>query len=272
MWLRSAAMFLLDHSAEIGVAVLILAGLVWLLAPRQEKKEPLKLLEARCTDQQLTLRRIELKPGSPEENWFLLRGCPDRTASALGTDTGRSAVLAASPVSTAVSILHKIVQIVSGAFLPIDAEEAVASLLSMHQWIHRRTHRRGVGILLAAVPLLCTVWAVAGSPDAEVLVPGLAVREAPDPTAPVVAELPGGTQVEVFFTLWGAGGNWAQVSLPSGGRGFVPEQTLRRLTAPSTMDVRRAGTGPGEHSSARSSGPRRESRRTTRHAFLEGFS
>ena len=72
MWLHRAAIFLLDHSVKIGLAVLILAGLVWLLAPREEKKEPLKLLEARCTERQLALRRIELKPGSPEEKWFLL--------------------------------------------------------------------------------------------------------------------------------------------------------------------------------------------------------
>ncbi len=102
----------------------------------------------------------------------------------------------------------------------------------MRQWTHSRTLRRGVGILLVALPLLLAVWAAAGPPDAEVLAPGVVVRTAPAPTAPIVMQLPGGTQVEVLFTQKGPGGNWSQVSLPSGGTGFVPEQTLRRLTTP----------------------------------------
>ena len=69
MWLGRAASFLLDHSAKIGAAVVILAGLVWFLAPQEE---PLKLLQARCKEQQLTLRVVELTPGSPDEEKFKL--------------------------------------------------------------------------------------------------------------------------------------------------------------------------------------------------------
>ncbi len=87
-------------------------------------------------------------------------------------------------------------------------------------------------MLVAALPLLFAVWAAAGPPDAEVLPQGVVVRKAPAPTAPIVAELPGGTQVEVLFTQQGPGGSWAQISLPSGGSGFVQEQALRRLTSP----------------------------------------
>jgi len=69
MWLGRAASFLLDHSAKIGAAVVILAGLVWFLAPQEE---PLNLLQARCKEQQLTLRVVELTPGSPDEEKFKL--------------------------------------------------------------------------------------------------------------------------------------------------------------------------------------------------------
>ncbi len=102
----------------------------------------------------------------------------------------------------------------------------------MRQWTHSRTLRRAIGILLVAFPLLLAVWAAAGPPDAEILPPGAVVRKAPAPTAKIVMELPGGTQVEVLFTQRGPGGNWAQVALPSGDSGFVPEQALRRLTSP----------------------------------------
>ncbi len=92
--------------------------------------------------------------------------------------------------------------------------------------------RISIGMMLTALPLLLAVWAAAGPPDAEVLPPGVVARKAPAPTAPIVMELRGGTQVEVLFTQQGPGGSWAQISLPSGGTGFVPEQALRRLTTP----------------------------------------
>ncbi len=69
MWLGRVASFLLDHSLKIGAAVVILAGLVWFLAPQEE---PLKLLQARCKEQQLTLRVVELTHGSLEEEKFRL--------------------------------------------------------------------------------------------------------------------------------------------------------------------------------------------------------
>lgn len=53
----------------IGAAVVILAGLVWFLAPREE---PLKLLQARCEEQHLPVRVVELEPGSVEEKKFSL--------------------------------------------------------------------------------------------------------------------------------------------------------------------------------------------------------
>ncbi len=106
--------------------------------------------------------------------------------------------------------------------------------------------------MLAALPLLFALWAAAGPPDAEVLPPGVIVRKAPAPTAPVATELSGGTQVEVLFTQRGSGGDWAQVALPSGGSGFVPEQALRRLTTPPQW--RSAGPSSSPPSTARRAG------------------
>ncbi len=119
----------------------------------------------------------------------------------------------------------------------------------MCQWTHRRTLGRGIGVLIMALPLLLAVWAAAGPPDAEVLAPGVVVRKAPAPTAPIMMELPGGTQVEVLFTQQGPGGNWSQVSLPSGSAGFVPEQALRRLTTPPQW--RSTGSGSSRTSTTR---------------------
>ncbi len=99
-------------------------------------------------------------------------------------------------------------------------------------------------MMLAALPLLFAVWAAAGPPDAEVLPPGVAVRNAPAPTSTVVTQLPGGTQVEVLFTQRGSGGDWAKVALPSGGSGFVPEQALRRLSTPPQWRSTGAGSSP----------------------------
>lgn len=112
----------------------------------------------------------------------------------------------------------------------------------MQPGTYRRTLRHAVIVMLAAL-LLLPIPVVGGAPDAEILPPGAVVRKAPDPTSPIVAELPGGSPVEVFVTLWGQGGNWAQIGLPTGGSGFVPEQALRRLTTP--RQWKSAGSGSG---------------------------
>ena len=117
---------------------------------------------------------------------------------------------------------------------------------------YRRILRQAVTAILVALPLLLPGRLGAGSPDAEILPPGTVVRKAPDPTAPIIAELSGGTQVEVFVTLWGQGGNWAQIGLPTGESGFVPEQTVRRLTL--TKQWRSVGSGTGTSSTKRRGG------------------
>ncbi len=61
--------FLLEHSFKIGAAIVIVAGLVWLLSPRDD---PLKVLEARCKEQKLPIRVVELEPGSLQEEKFML--------------------------------------------------------------------------------------------------------------------------------------------------------------------------------------------------------
>jgi len=119
----------------------------------------------------------------------------------------------------------------------------------MQQRTYRRTLRHTVITMLAALPLLLPLRVAGGPPDAEILPPGAVVRKAPDPTSPIIGELPGGTQVEVVVTLWGQAGNWAQIGLPTGGSGFVPEQTLRRLTTP--RQWKSAGSGSGTSSKKR---------------------
>ncbi len=84
-------------------------------------------------------------------------------------------------------------------------------------------------VFVLSVLLLTTTSFAAGPPDAEVLPPGVAVRLGPAPGAPVIATLPAGAQVEVLFTQRGPAGSWAQVVLPSGATGFIPEANLRRL-------------------------------------------
>jgi aspartyl protease family protein len=74
--------------------------------------------------------------------------------------------------------------------------------------------------------------ALAATPDAEVIPEGVSVRQAPAPNSPIIAELPGRSQVEVLFTQRGPGGNWAHIVLPSGQTGFVQDEALRRLTSP----------------------------------------
>ena len=114
---------------------------------------------------------------------------------------------------------------------------------------NRLLHHRWIGLPLAIIPVLFALWAGAGAPDAEILPPGVVVRQGPALTAPVVSELPGGAQVEVLFTQRGPGGEWAQIALPSGGTGFVPDQSLRRLTMPPQW--KSAGTVSGMSSIAR---------------------
>jgi len=106
-----------------------------------------------------------------------------------------------------------------------------------------------IGFIVALLPLIPVFLAGAGAPDAEVIPPGVSVRQGPAPTTPVVAELPAGAQVEVLFRQRGPEGNWAQVALPSGRTGFVPEQALRRLT--STPQWRSTGYAPSAPSVTR---------------------
>jgi clan AA aspartic protease (TIGR02281 family) len=87
-----------------------------------------------------------------------------------------------------------------------------------------------MNLMVVTLTFLIAVQATATPPNAEVLPPGVSVRQEPAPTAPVLEKLPAGTPVEILFTQRGPGGNWAQVVLPSGRTGFVPEQALRRLT------------------------------------------
>ena len=118
----------------------------------------------------------------------------------------------------------------------------------------------GGGLLLPRVawvvflfPLAMALRAGAGPPDAEVLSPGAAARQAPAATAPIVAQLPGGARVEVLFTQRGPEGEWSQIVLPSGGTGFVPDHALRRLAAPPQW--RSAGTASTLPAMARRVGP-----------------
>jgi clan AA aspartic protease (TIGR02281 family) len=116
----------------------------------------------------------------------------------------------------------------------------------MYQWTRRDgiLHHQTMILTLAILFFLISIKAAAGPPDAEVLPPGAVLRKAPAPTAPIVVELPGGTQVEILFTQRGPGGDWAQVALPSGGMGFVPEQSLRRLTTPPQWRSIGSGSSP----------------------------
>jgi len=109
-----------------------------------------------------------------------------------------------------------------------------------------------VGITLGLLPLLLFVHANGGTPDAEVLSPGVAVRQAPAPMAMVMGTLSAGARVEVLFTQSGLGGSWSQIVLPSGQTGFVPDTSLRRLT--SAPQWRSAGPDPSPPSVARRTG------------------
>lgn len=65
--------------------------------------------------------------------------------------------------------------------------------------------RMCVGIALGLLPLLCFGQVQGGTPDAEVLPPGVAVRQVSGPAAAVVGTLSAGTRVEVLFTQSGPG-------------------------------------------------------------------
>jgi hypothetical protein len=49
--------------------IAIVAGLLWLLSARDDA---LKVLEARCNEQKLPIRVVELEPGSLQEEKFML--------------------------------------------------------------------------------------------------------------------------------------------------------------------------------------------------------
>jgi clan AA aspartic protease (TIGR02281 family) len=108
----------------------------------------------------------------------------------------------------------------------------------------KRLPYRQVNMILVILVTLCALQVSAAPPDAEVLPPGVSVRQGPAPTTPIVAELQAGAQVEVVFTQRGPEGNWVQVVLPSGRAGFVPEQALRRLiSAPQWKSTGHASSG-----------------------------
>lgn len=113
----------------------------------------------------------------------------------------------------------------------------------------RAIHSQAMILVCAVLPLVLAIPPTAGSPDAEVLAPGVSVRQRPAQTAPVVGDLPGGALVEILFTQSGPGGTWVQVVLPSGRTGFVPDSSLRRLTTPPRW--RSASPGPGSASTVR---------------------
>ena len=69
MTIQSARRSLLNHSPKIGAGIVILAGLVWFLGP---KDDPLKALQARCKEQQLPVQTVKLEPGSLAEDKFML--------------------------------------------------------------------------------------------------------------------------------------------------------------------------------------------------------
>ncbi len=117
---------------------------------------------------------------------------------------------------------------------------------------NRFLHLGWTAFVVTLLALVSVFQADAGAPDAEVLPPGVAVRQGPASTAPIVGELPGGAQVEVLFTQRGPGGNWVQITLPHGRTGFLPEQALRRLTTPPQW--RSTGAGSSGPSVARQVG------------------
>lgn len=108
------------------------------------------------------------------------------------------------------------------------------------------------GIASGVLFLLLLAHAHGGTPDAEVLPPGVAVHEAPAPVAKVMGILSAGVRVEVLFTQSGPGGSWSQIVLPSGQTGFIPDTSLRRLT--SAPQWRSAGPDPSPPSVARRMG------------------
>lgn len=100
------------------------------------------------------------------------------------------------------------------------------------------------GFFVVLLTLVFVLQAGAGDPDAEILPPGVSVRQGPAMTTPIVAELQAGVQVEILFTQRGPAGSWAQIALPSGRMGFVPEQALRRLGSPPQWRSANMGSTP----------------------------
>ena len=69
MFLGRVARIVLYHANKIVLVLLGLGGLIWLLAPAGD---PQKALQARCREQQLPMRIVNLDPGSDQESRFLL--------------------------------------------------------------------------------------------------------------------------------------------------------------------------------------------------------
>ncbi len=126
-------------------------------------------------------------------------------------------------------------------------EESSWEVATVRLWMHANRVGAWIGMTLTILPLLFPLRAAAGTPDAEVLPPGVAVHRAPDRSLPVVTKLPAGALVEVLITQRGPGGEWAQIMLPSGDTGFVPGQALRRLSAP--LQWRSTGSSDSRSSS-----------------------
>ena len=128
-----------------------------------------------------------------------------------------------------------------------EGPELVGEANSMPALVHRDVPLfcRVTGLVFVFLVLvLTTILSAAGVPDAEVLPPGVSVRQVPTPVATIMGTLPAGARVEVLFTQSGPGGSWSQVVLPSGQIGFVPDASLRRLTASPQWKSASPGSSP----------------------------
>lgn len=69
MSVERVSSFLSQHAWTLALVILVVAVLIWLLAP---SGDPVKAVEARCKEQKLPVHTIKLEPGSNEETRFLL--------------------------------------------------------------------------------------------------------------------------------------------------------------------------------------------------------